>query len=109
ARPAPRVEVKAPDTSLVAGGVRPSVVWLVEKGEHWEQYSNGLRIDTTQAVAGTPRQYRTFDLSGRLEPELRTQPAGILFHTSESDLWPLEASFNENLRDSSQRLLRYVR
>jgi hypothetical protein len=37
-----------------------------------------------------------------------TAPAGILFHTTESDVWPLEAAFNENLRDSSHRLLRYV-
>jgi hypothetical protein len=39
---------------------------------------------------------------------LSTRPVGLLFHTSESDVWPLEASFNESLRDSSQRLLRYV-
>jgi hypothetical protein len=33
---------------------------------------------------------------------------GILFHTSESDVWPMEEAFNENLRNSSQRLLRYL-
>jgi hypothetical protein len=33
---------------------------------------------------------------------------GILFHTSESDVWPLEEGFNEKLRTSTQRLLRYV-
>jgi hypothetical protein len=34
---------------------------------------------------------------------------GIVYHTSESDIWPLEESFNEKLRDSSQNLLRYLR
>ena len=35
-------------------------------------------------------------------PRVRTTGrSGILFHTSESDVWPLEAAFNENLRDSS--------
>jgi len=33
---------------------------------------------------------------------------GILFHTTESDIWPLEAEYNETLRDSSHKLLRYI-
>jgi hypothetical protein len=90
-------------------GVVPAAAWLVEKGDGWEQYSNGLRIDTRYAVDGDPRRYRVFTASGGLQQEVLNQAAGILFHTSESDLWPLEAEFNENLRDSSQRLLRYVR
>ena len=40
--------------------------------------------------------------------EVHDQPIGIVFHTSESDIWPLEESFNEKLRDSSQNLLRYL-
>ncbi len=32
-----------------------------------------------------------------------------MYHTSESDIWPLEESFNEKLRDSSQNLLRYLK
>jgi len=43
-----------------------------------------------------------------MRDEVYTKPVGIVFHTSESDIWPLEASFNENLRDSSQKLLRYL-
>ncbi len=98
----------AHSSGLVPAGVAPAAVWLVEKGPGFEQYSNGLRIDTRYAVAGTTRSYRVFSReSGALSPE-RKQPVGLLFHTSESDVWPLEASFNESLRDSSQRLLRYV-
>ena len=41
--------------------------------------------------------------------EVHDRPVGIVFHTSESDIWPLEESFNEKLRDSSQDLLRYLR
>jgi hypothetical protein len=83
-------------------------VWLVESGPGWEQYSNGLRIDTRLAVEHEPRQYRVFvRSSGRLS-QPRQDPAGILFHTSESDIWPMEPGYNENLRDSSQRLLRYI-
>jgi hypothetical protein len=37
------------------------------------------------------------------------RPIGIVYHTSESDIWPLEESFNERLRDSSQNLLHYLK
>ncbi|MBN2370388.1 MAG: N-acetylmuramoyl-L-alanine amidase [Vicinamibacteria bacterium] len=86
----------------------PPSVWLVERGKDWEQYSNGLRIDTRYSVPGDPRRFHVFDDTGRLE-EIHHAPVGILYHTSESDIWPLEASFNERLRDSSDRLIRYIR
>jgi len=41
--------------------------------------------------------------------EVLDRPVGIVFHTSESDIWPLEESFNEKLRDSSLNLLRYLK
>jgi hypothetical protein len=114
-KPAPVVQAAAPVSlpaaetpATLPAGITPAAVWLVEKGEGWEQYSNGLRIDTSHAVAGDARRFRVFDEAGALLPELHGQPVGILFHTSESDIWPLEASFNESLRDSSQRLLRYL-
>lgn len=103
-----------PDAPIAArraaahGGIAPAAIWLVEKGAGFEQYSNGLRIDTSRSIAGTPREFRIFGDQG-LQPELLTRPIGILFHTSESDVWPLEASFNDSLRGSSLNLLRYVR
>jgi hypothetical protein len=106
AAPPPAMAEVQPDLS--SPGVAPTAVWLVEKGEGWELYSNGLRIDTTYATTGTPRQYRVFTPTGELREPVETRPVGLLFHTSESDVWPLEATFNENLRGSSQRLLRYV-
>jgi hypothetical protein len=97
-----------PPALPAVAGLAPAAVWMVEQGKDFEQYSNGLRIETGLTVAGEPRRYRTFAESGQLLPEVQDRPVGILFHTSESDVWPLEAAFNENLRDSSQRLLRYV-
>ena len=115
-RPVPVVKAAAPVVAPPAvetlptlpAGITPAAVWLVEKGESSEQYSNGLRIDLSHAVAGEPRRFHVFDEGGGLRPEVYDQPVGLLFHTSESDIWPLEASFNESLRDSSQRLLRYL-
>jgi hypothetical protein len=103
----PREAPAGPAAPAVAGVV-PAAVWLVEKGPQWELYSNGLRIDTSLTVKAAKREYRVFDEQGVLDPHPRTAPAGLLFHTSESDVWPLEAAYNENLRGTSQGLLRYV-
>jgi hypothetical protein len=89
-------------------GVSPAAIWMVEKGEGWEQYSNGLRIDTSFAVAGEPRRFREFDRANGMQEAVHTKPVGILFHTSESDIWPLDEAHNESLRTSSHGLLRYL-
>jgi hypothetical protein len=68
-----------------------------------------LRIETTFAVAAEPRRYRVHHRLNGLQPTLYTRPVGILFHTSESDLWPLEAAYGVQLRESSTALLRFVR
>ena len=109
------VETAPPTLSPVAehlppplDGLPPQGVWLVDSGDDWELYSNGLRIDTTYAVAGEPRRYRAFSLDGEMGAVLH-QPSGLVYHTSESDIWPLQESYNEKLRDSSQNLLRYLR
>ena len=52
---------------------------------------------------------RVFDAARGMGAEVRDRPVGIVYHTSESDIWPLEESFNEKLRDSSQNLLHYLK
>ncbi len=90
-------------------GVAPARIWMVDSGRGFELYSNGLRVDTTWAVAGDPRRYRVFDAARGMGAEVHDRPVGIVYHTSESDIWPLEETFNEKLRDSSQNLLRYLK
>jgi hypothetical protein len=113
-RPAAKAEGRSPlppvaeTLPALPAGVAPAKIWLVEKGEGWEQYSNGLRIDTSFAVPGERRRYRTFISGAGMGERAFDKPAGILFHTSESDIWPLDESFNENLRASSYNLLRYL-
>jgi hypothetical protein len=89
-------------------GITPAAIWKVEGGEGYEQYSNGLRIDTAYAVAGDARRYRVFDAVRGMSDDTFDKPVGILFHTSESDIWPLDEDHNENLRKSSHDLLRYL-
>lgn len=91
-----------------AAGVAPTGIWVVEQGEGFEQYSNGLRIDTSFTTSHEPRHFRTLTEDGLLEAGTFDKPVGLLFHTSESDVWPLEESYNANLKDSSRALLRYI-
>jgi hypothetical protein len=95
--------------TFVPKGVAPKGIWCVERGDGWELYSNGLRIETAYTVVAEPRRFRVFTVGQGMGDEVFKEPVGILFHTSESDIWPLDAAFNENLVDSSQRLLKYLR
>lgn len=116
ATPLPPDSLDSPDLAPVAEhlspatqGIPPEGIWLVDSGEGWELYSNGLRIDTTYAVPGEPRDYRVFTMEEGMGPGLHHRPIGLVFHTTESDIWPLEESYSEKLRDASQSLLRYLR
>ncbi|MBM0108260.1 N-acetylmuramoyl-L-alanine amidase [Steroidobacter sp. S1-65] len=90
-------------------GIVPSMLWLADRGPDWELYSNGLRIETAYTVKGAPRNYRVHSRAGQLLPTRHSRPIGILFHTSESDLWPLEPDYEKELRRGSEALLRFVR
>jgi hypothetical protein len=90
-------------------GIVPSAVWLADRGAGWELYSNGLRIETAYAVKGTARDYRVHSRSGELLPTRLSHPIGILFHTSESDLWPLEPGYEKEVRRGSEALLKFVK
>jgi hypothetical protein len=89
-------------------GVVPVTIWLADRGPGWELYSNGLRIETSHALPGKHREYRIFHRDGELHADVYAKPVGILFHTSESDLWPLEPDFERQLRRGTASLLRYL-
>jgi hypothetical protein len=103
----PPVEPLPESLPADALGLVPGTIWLADRGPGWELYSNGLRIETTYAVSGQPRDYRVHHRDGAAADRY-SKPAGILFHTSESDLWPLEADFAQQLRRGTAALLRYL-
>lgn len=97
--------------------LEPSRIWLVEKKDDFEVYSNGLRIETRGWQTHSPRSYQPLD---RAHPESwggndsldvapRSDPAGIVFHTTESDLAPFDALHNKSLKQLGQGILSYVR
>ena len=83
-------------------------VWLVETGRDSETYSNGLRIETALSVSNGERRWHA--LSPDAAPEQwRSEPAGIVFHTTESHITPFESANNIRLRRVGRWLLDYVR
>jgi hypothetical protein len=83
-------------------------VWLVERTGELSTYSNGLRIDDRFLVSTHLRRYQAFPADGSA-PERRDQPAGIVFHTTESQQAPFEAKANRALRRIGESLLEYIR
>ncbi len=89
-----------------------SQIWLVQTTPQFDLYSNGLRIEERYATSTAPRRYVAF-ASGRSGPIAaaavwRTEPAGIVYHTTESHLAPFEEGENRSLRRSGEGLLEYV-
>jgi hypothetical protein len=86
-------------------------VWIVEKSREVETYSNGLRIDDSYAVSNEPRTpypvFRPFQIDPA-HPDLRAQPAGIVYHTTESDQVSFEPGQNGALKHIGKEVLRFV-
>jgi hypothetical protein len=105
------VAAAVPKTHPREGPASPAAkVWLVDKTVDSETYSNGLRIDTRHMAPNHPRSYLAFPVD---RPDTtgvrRNQPAGIVFHTTESRQAPFEASENRALKRIGESLLDYVR
>ena len=80
-----------------------ATVWLVEHTKDFEIYSNGLRIDNRYTVSSDPRAaYAVYRRSAidPAQPEWRTAPVGIVYHTTESD----QAVFEEDETSKLKRI-----
>lgn len=86
-------------------------VWLVEGNDRFELYSNGLQILNQFLATTRPRAYLALPRSGIREgpARLRLDPAGIVFHTTESHMAPFEEKQNGTLRRAGEGLLEFVR
>lgn len=88
---------------------KPSKVWPVEQNSNYDLYSNGLRVENTFAVSNLPRSYRSIARGSGQTGPLRTQPAGIVFHTTESDVIAFEPQQTPGLQRIGKELLQFVR
>ncbi len=86
-------------------------VWPVETTSGYDVYSNGLRIENQYAISHRPRAYLAYpatDPEGT-RGEIRSEPAGIVYHTTESLQAPFEPSQNNVLKRVGESLISYVR
>ncbi|HEY1339142.1 MAG TPA: peptidoglycan recognition family protein [Bryobacteraceae bacterium] len=103
--PPPVVRIAPP---LAGSTVQSNEIWQVEADPESEVYSNGLRLDRRFLISTHARRYVAFpaDGGGGLR---RSDPAGIVFHTTESRIVPFEARENSALKKIGSSLLSYVR
>lgn len=86
-------------------------VWMVESTDAHELYSNGLRIEREYTIRHLPRTpYRTFraDDPDHTKFDWRSGFAGIVFHTTESQIAPLRQESLEQLKVNARGVLHEV-
>jgi hypothetical protein len=86
-------------------------IWLAEEADGYEWYSNGLRIDNSYRVNNEPRFYQILDRSSGMQPsqDWKSEPIGIVFHTTESPQAPFDQEQNTTLQRLSKSLLTHIR
>jgi hypothetical protein len=112
-RVAPMPSVLRPPKPLAASTSTEyyPIVWQVVETDDSQTYSNGLRIENRFSVSSRPRSYVAFPVDRlRNNPGVRrSRPAGIVFHTTESQQAPFEASENRHLKRIGESALAHVR
>ena len=91
-------------------GYDPEKVCAVEQTYAYERYSNGARILRDYETGGRPRGYYVYQKG--VTPAaggVMRRPAGIVYHTSESDLLPFNSGNTESIELRTRGLLEYVR
>ncbi|MBI5085185.1 MAG: N-acetylmuramoyl-L-alanine amidase [Acidobacteria bacterium] len=109
-----RIWRRGPVVTAQASEIEPEnieQVWQVEQNTEYETYSNGLRIEKRFEIGNEPRRYHVYprgaeDLGGRQE---RRAPAGIVFHTTESQLADFREDQTGRIRLLGGALLEFVR
>ncbi len=107
--PTPRELHLAPPKPQFQTEPKAPEVWLVEKARGHELYSNGLRIETRYEVDNVARLYPAFDRDTLEFVAWRTEPVGIVYHTTESQQAPFAPDYAPRLRRVGKWLLEYVR
>ena len=110
------------DTSVLAlrmvtpEGAAASPVWQVEQTKTFEIFSNGLRVETAYATSNRPRGgFSTFRREEAIEAgaseesaEIKSEPIGIVFHSTETHQAPFEPAETRNLKRIGRYLLEFV-
>jgi hypothetical protein len=89
---------------------KPVKVWMVEQKDDFERYSNGLRILRGYETTNHRRGYNIYRPDGqKASSALLSDPVGIVYHTSESEILPFISANNDSIENHSRGLLQYVK
>ena len=86
-------------------------VWLVDHSRDFETYSNGLRVDDRYIQPNQKRIFYPVYERGAIntrEPEWRSEPAGIVYHTTESDQARFTPDQNARLKSIGKAVINVV-
>lgn len=101
--------VQAAETAKYLPDYKPEKIWLVERKDNYERYSNGGRILTDYETNNHMRGYYRLARGTEARDETaQHEPIGILYHTSESDLIPFVAANNDSIEMHTRELLEYA-
>ncbi|MFH2066428.1 MAG: peptidoglycan recognition family protein [Pseudomonadota bacterium] len=87
------------------------LIWMVEKTDDAEFYSNRLEINTKHTIENVPRGYYLFPRGEEafLQQGVFTgQINGILYHASESDVFAYRPEMTQSIKEYSRLLIRYL-
>ncbi|MFN0112750.1 MAG: N-acetylmuramoyl-L-alanine amidase [Blastocatellia bacterium] len=97
-------------TAKYLAGYQAENVWLVERANDHERYSNGCRIQTIYEVENHPRAYYLIPRgSDAGSGELRHNPIGIVYHTNEGDMAQFSSANNDSILKNSKGAVGYIR
>lgn len=99
---------KAIEPRAIEDLVKDKDIWLVEQKPGYEVYSNGLRVETGATIQHERREDVVIDDEDRKVVIGAKNPAGIVFHTTESHIAPFEAGNNQRLQRVGRWLLDFV-
>lgn len=85
------------------------VVWPVEQTSQYDLYSNGLRVENALQIANLPRSYSPIARESGAPAERHSQPAGIVFHMTESRQESFQPSHTAALKRIGENVLLNVR
>jgi hypothetical protein len=107
----PLTPVEKKDLSREIPKYLDKLIWMVEKSDDSEYYSNRLKINTTQTIENIPRGYYLFKKAdGKLLQQgvFTNQIKGILYHASESDVFAYRPEMTQSIKEYSRLLIRYL-
>ncbi len=88
----------------------PDTPWTVQETASRVLFSNGLTVLREYETSSRNRRYRVYDRDSlTVSNETYDRPVGIVFHTTESEILPLEAAHNTGLLRSREGVLEHVR